>query len=259
VQGKKNIGSTGKSVFFQIAVARSSLTDAIDAALPAADINCAQSLESMLPTVDLPRRRDWDPAWDRWEYMTRYRMYQVRAEGHINGPPTEFEIPTDEAAIELARHMLDGADTNSGKATGSFHWVQARTPSRALPLFPSRHSSPDLIGTDDENEVSSFSKYHPFPGPSDRSHGGRELASATLLRSAQSDKRSHCAGVEQYSAQQERDCYRAQHAEVAREKQEHYQFAEEGLKRVCKKYAVRSEADHVAPSSPRLRGQRWRL
>jgi hypothetical protein len=41
--------------------------------------------------------------------MTHYRMYQIR-DRQIAGPPTEFEIPTDEAAIERAKQMLNGED-----------------------------------------------------------------------------------------------------------------------------------------------------
>ena len=72
--------------------------------------NCAQTLGKHSPTVVPAKAGLGSRVRSVEQYMTHYRMYQVRADGHITGQPTEFEIPTDEAAIERARQMLNGTD-----------------------------------------------------------------------------------------------------------------------------------------------------
>ncbi len=41
--------------------------------------------------------------------MPEYRFYVIK-EGHVAGPPVEFEGPNDTAAIRKAKQLLDGHD-----------------------------------------------------------------------------------------------------------------------------------------------------
>jgi hypothetical protein len=42
--------------------------------------------------------------------MTEYRLYQLDKAGHIDGPPDGIVCESDEAAIERAKHFVNGHD-----------------------------------------------------------------------------------------------------------------------------------------------------
>jgi hypothetical protein len=42
--------------------------------------------------------------------MPEYRFYAINEDGHIGVPPTQYELPNDDAANEKAKQLLDGHD-----------------------------------------------------------------------------------------------------------------------------------------------------
>jgi len=40
--------------------------------------------------------------------MPEYRIYTVKKDGHLIGPPKVVECPNDEAAVTEAKQLLDG-------------------------------------------------------------------------------------------------------------------------------------------------------
>jgi hypothetical protein len=42
--------------------------------------------------------------------IAEYRLYTVDKGGHVDGPPEVFSCGNDEAAINMARYLVDGHD-----------------------------------------------------------------------------------------------------------------------------------------------------
>ena len=42
--------------------------------------------------------------------MPTYRVYELKSDGHIKGPPTDFDAADDKSAIAFARQLFEGSD-----------------------------------------------------------------------------------------------------------------------------------------------------
>lgn len=42
--------------------------------------------------------------------MPEYHFYAINKTGHIDVPPTQYDLPNDDAANEKAKQILDGHD-----------------------------------------------------------------------------------------------------------------------------------------------------
>jgi hypothetical protein len=50
--------------------------------------------------------------------IAEYRLYPVDKGGHVDGPPKIFSCGNDEAAINMARYLIDGNDVELWQLTG---------------------------------------------------------------------------------------------------------------------------------------------
>jgi hypothetical protein len=42
--------------------------------------------------------------------MPQYQFYAIKPDGHVSGPPAEWNLPNDSEALKEARQMIDGHD-----------------------------------------------------------------------------------------------------------------------------------------------------
>jgi hypothetical protein len=73
---------------------------------------------------------DRSPLTARSRAMPHYRLYTLRADGHIAGLPAVIECPDDPAAVQEAKKILDGRAIEV--------WDRARMVIRLEPKHPGK-------------------------------------------------------------------------------------------------------------------------